>query len=258
VGLKIRLLPSAAGRDSQFQCLTSFLVNGRLSVDGGSLGFALDPAEMSPVRHIIVTHTHSDHTASLPIFIAEAYVSLDGPVTIYGTDDVIEALREHVFNDKMWPNFEKIPLMNGSGPTIRFEDIEPNKTVEIDHLRITPVKVNHIVPTVGLIVEDSDAAVVFTSDTYVTDEIWERARQVEQLKAVFVDISFPDELAKLAADSKHLTPGLLQAELDKLNRQVEVFAVHIKPTNRDEVIRQLGELNNSLISVAELGRDYEW
>lgn len=229
-----------------------------MSVDGGSLGFALDPSEMAPVRHVIITHTHSDHTASLPIFIAEAYVSLDGPVNIYATEEVIAALREHVFNDKMWPNFEKIPLMNGSGPTIEFKEIEPNKTFEVDHLRVTPVSVNHIVPTVGLIVEDSDAAVVFTSDTYVTDEIWEKAHHVEQLKAVFVDISFPDELAKLASDSKHLTPGLLKAELEKLNREVEVFAVHIKPTNRDEVIRQLGALNNPQIMVAELGRDYEW
>lgn len=258
MGLKIRLLPSAAGRDSQFQCLTSFLVNGRLSVDGGSLGFALDPTEMAPVRHIVVTHTHSDHTASLPIFIAEAYVSLDGPVTIYGTEDVIAALREHVFNDKVWPNFEKIPLMNQSGPTIEFKEIEPNRTVEIDNLSVTPVSVNHIVPTVGLIVQDTDAAVVFTSDTYVTDEIWEKARRVEQLKAVFVDVSFPDELAKLAADSKHLTPRLLASELDKLDREVQVFAVHIKPTNRSEVIRQLDALNNPMISVAELGRDYEW
>lgn len=258
MGLKIRLLPSTAGRDSQFQCLTSFLINGCLSVDGGSIGFALDPSEMAPVRHIVVTHTHSDHTASLPIFIAEAYVSLDGPVTIYGTEEVVSALREHVFNDKMWPNFEKIPLMNQSGPTIEFQTIEANKTIEIDHLSVTPIDVNHIVPTVGLIVQDSSAAVVFTSDTYVTDEIWERARQIEQLKAVFVDVSFPDELAKLAADSKHLTPRLLAAELEKLDRDVQVFAVHIKPTNRDEVIRQLGALNNPMISVAELGRDYEW
>jgi ribonuclease BN (tRNA processing enzyme) len=118
--------------------------------------------------------------------------------------------------------------------------------------------VNHIVPTVGLVVQADGAAVTFTSDTYVTDEIWEVARGAENLKAVFVDISFPNELAKLAADSKHLTPELLDGELKKLGREVEVYAVHIKPTNRDEVIRQLGELDNPLISVGEINRIYEW
>jgi cAMP phosphodiesterase len=247
-----------AGRDSQLQCLTSFLIDDHIAVDGGSIGFALKPEEMARVRHVVVTHTHTDHTASLPIFIAEAFVSLDGPVTIYGLPEVVSALREFVFNDKMWPNFEKIPLMNGKGSTIRFETIEPRRTVEIGGLAVTPIPVNHIVPTVGLVVQADGAAVTFTSDTYVTDEIWEVARGAENLKAVFVDISFPNELAKLAADSKHLTPELLDGELKKLGREVEVYAVHIKPTNRDEVIRQLGELDNPLISVGEVNRIYEW
>ncbi len=247
-----------AGKESQLQCLTSFLINDRVSVDGGSLGFALDPEHMSAVRNIIVTHTHSDHTASLPIFIAEAFVTLDSPVTIYGSAEVVSALREYVFNDKIWPNFEKIPLMNGSASTIKFEVIEARKKITIDGLMVTPIPVNHVVPTLGLLVEDAQACVAFTSDTYLTDELWEAASRIENLKAVFVDVSFPDELAKLAADSKHLTPQLLESELIKLNREIAVFAVHIKPTNRNEVIRQLGLLNNPLISVAELGREYEW
>ncbi len=257
MGLKVRLLPSTAGKPSQLQCLTSFLLNDRVSVDGGSLGFALDPTEMAVVRHIIITHTHSDHTASLPIFIAEAYVSLDGPVTVYGTAEVIATLREHVFNDKVWPNFERIPLMNGK-PTLEFYTLEPGATVSIDGLQVTPVPVNHVVPTTGLIVASDSVAALFTSDTYVTDEIWEVGKTIENLKAVFVDISFPDELAKLAADSKHLTPRLLVSELEKLQRDVEVYAVHIKPTNRDDVIRQLSQLNNPQIRVAELDREYQW
>ncbi|HET9531692.1 MAG TPA: 3',5'-cyclic-nucleotide phosphodiesterase [Blastocatellia bacterium] len=256
--MKIRLLPSMAGRDSQLQCLTSFLVDDHIAIDGGSIGFALKPEEMARVRHVIVTHTHSDHTASLPIFIAEAFVSLDGPVTIYGLPEVVSALREFVFNDKMWPDFEKIPLMNGAGATIRFEIIEPRRTVDVGGLAVTPIPVNHIVPTVGLVVQSDGAAVTFTSDTYVTDELWEVARKAEDLKAVFVDISFPNELAKLAADSKHLTPRLLEGELKKLDRDVEVYAVHIKPTNRDEVIRQLHELGNDSIQVGEINRVYEW
>jgi cAMP phosphodiesterase len=109
-----------------------------------------------------------------------------------------------------------------------------------------------------LLAQNEVAAVVFTSDTYSTDEIWEAAREAEHLKAVFVDVSFPNELGELAAASKHLTPELLAVELKKLNREVEVYAVHIKPTNRKEVIQQIAALGNPRVSVAEIDRVYEW
>jgi cAMP phosphodiesterase len=238
--------------------LTSFLVNDTVSIDGGSLGFALHPDEMSAVRHVVVTHAHSDHTASLPIFIAEAYPNLDAPIIIYGTAEVVSALKDFVFNDQIWPNFEKIMLLNGSGPTIEFQTLKPRQSVTIAGLRITAIPVNHVVPTVGLIVQEDGAVVAFTSDTFTTDEIWETAREIELLKAVFVDVSYPNELERLASDSKHLTPRLLAEELEKLNRDVEVYAVHIKPTNREEVIRQLKMLDGQAVSIGEINRVYEW
>ncbi|HXG93836.1 MAG TPA: 3',5'-cyclic-nucleotide phosphodiesterase [Blastocatellia bacterium] len=256
--MRIRLLPSAAGRDSQYQSLTTFLVNDRIAIDGGSIGFALTPEEIGRVGHIVVTHAHSDHTASLPIYIAEAFTVLNEPIVIYGIEEVISALRTFVFNNHIWPNFEKITLTGKAEPTIRFQILEPHETVNIAGMNVTAIPVNHIVPTIGVIVEHDSAAVAFTSDTYTTDEIWEAARRIEHLKAVFVDVSFPNELGELAAASKHLTPELLVGELKKLNREVEVYAVHIKPMNRDDVIRQLSELNNPAISIGEINRVYEW
>jgi cAMP phosphodiesterase len=256
--VKVRLLPSSVGGDPQRQALTTFIVNGLFGIDGGSIGFALKPEEMPAIRDVVVTHTHSDHTASLPIFIAEAFVWLESPVSIYGTAEVVSALREFVFNDKIWPDFEKIQLMNGSGPTIRFQTVEPRSTFEVAGVRVTPIPVNHVVPTMGLLVQDDGASVVFTSDTYVTDEIWQVAREAEGLKAVFVDVSYPNELEQLAIASKHLTPQALASDLKKLDRDVEVYAVHIKPTNREQVVRQLADLGNPKVRVAEIGRDYEW
>jgi ribonuclease BN (tRNA processing enzyme) len=114
------------------------------------------------------------------------------------------------------------------------------------------------VPTFGLIAERDGSAVIFTSDTYSTDEIWKTAKATRGLKAVFVDVSFPNELGALAAASKHLTPELLATELQKLDRQASVYAVHIKPTNREAVIKQLRELNDPRVSVGEIDKVYEW
>ncbi len=256
--MRVRLLPSSAGRESQYQCLTCFLVDERLAIDGGSLGFALAPEEIGRVRDIIVTHTHSDHIASLPIYIAEAFTVLDGPITIYGTNEVVASLREHVFNDKIWPDFEKILLPDNSEPTIRFKVIEPYRASGVAGLRVTPIPVNHVVPTMGLVVEGEQATLVFTSDTYVTDEIWRAAAAAANLKAIFVDVSYPNERAALAEASKHLTPELLDSELAKLDREVEILVVHIKPMNRAEVISQVVELGRPGVSIGEINRVYEW
>ncbi|MFY9556388.1 MAG: 3',5'-cyclic-nucleotide phosphodiesterase [Blastocatellia bacterium] len=256
--MRIRLLPSSAGRRSQFQSLTSFIIDDRLAIDGGSIGFALTPGEFGAVRDVIVTHAHSDHTASLPIYIAEAFPTLDSPITIYATGEVVAALRKFVFNDQVWPNFETIPLVNGSGPALEFRELQPRATVHIAGIDVTLIPVNHIVPTVGAIVQNQTSAVMFTSDTYSTDEIWEAAREVRDLKAVFVDVSFPNEFGPLAEASKHLTPELLAKELKKLGRDVEIYAVHIKPSNRDAVIRQLAELDDPRVAVGEIDRQYEW
>jgi len=256
--MRIRLLPSSAGRQSQFQSLTSFIVDDRLAIDGGSFGFALAPSEIGSIRHVIVTHAHSDHTASLPIYVAEAFPVLDVPITIYASSDVITTLRQHVFNDDVWPNFEKIRLLNNRAATIEFRELRAGETVTIAAIEVTPVQVNHIVPTFGLLARNEAAAVLFSADTYCTDDIWKLGREAEHLKAVFVDVSYPNEMKDLAAASKHLTPELLSAELRKLNRDVEVYAVHIKPSNREDVIRQLAALNDSRVGVAEIDRVYEW
>jgi ribonuclease BN (tRNA processing enzyme) len=123
---------------------------------------------------------------------------------------------------------------------------------------VTPIPVNHTVPTVGLLLESDGAAVIYTSDTYVTDELWELANRTEHLKAIFVDVSYPNEMETLAAASRHLTPQSLRSELFKLKQELEIYCVHIKPGYRDRVLRQLNELRNPRICVAEIGRAYEW
>lgn len=256
--MRIRLLPSSAGRRSQLQCLTSFIVDDRLAIDGGSIGFAFAPGEIGCIHHIIITHVHSDHTASLPIYIAEAFPRLEAPVIVYGTAEVISGLREFVFNDYIWPNFEKIQLNNGSGSALEFRELQERSTVSITGIEVTPIPVNHIVPTVGLLVKNDAATVLFTSDTYSTDEIWEVARETKDLKAVFVDVSYPNELGALAAASKHLTPELLALELKKLRREVDVYAIHIKPMNRDNVIKQVVALADPRVTIGEIDRLYEW
>ena len=256
--MRIRLLPSSCTEPGTLQPLTTLLVNDTLAIDGGSLGLGLGPQEQRRVRSVVVTHSHGDHIASLPVFLAEVYPFLDGPVAVHSIPEVIGALREHVFNDIVSPDFRGIDLPRGGGRGLRYVEIEPLVPFEVEGLRATAVEVNHTVRTVGLILEDDRSAVVVTSDTHHTDEIWRLANRLERLKAVFVDVSYPDEMEALAAVSKHLTPRSLTLELGKLKRPAQVLAVHLKPQFHAAVRRQLADLGRSDIEVAEIGREYSF
>ena len=256
--LKVRLLPSSTALDPQRQFLTTFLVDDSVAIDAGSLAFALTAEEMHRIRHILITHAHVDHTASLPIFISEVFPALTAPVIVHATARVIDALRRFVFNGDMWPDFAQIPLLNGRGPALEFSPLEPGTPVTIGNLQVTPIRVNHLVPTVGFVVEGQQAGFAITSDTYVTDEIWDAVSRSERIKAIFVDVSYPNEMEDLAAASRHFTPRSLSSDLRKLARDVPVCVVHIKPAYREAVLRQLAELRDLRISVVEIGRNYEW
>lgn len=256
--MKVRLLPSNVARPIDVQTLTSFLVNDRLVIDGGSIGFSLPPADQIGIRHFVVTHTHADHIASLPVMIADLYTFLKEPMLIYGIAPIIEDLRTHVFNNRIWPDFTKIPLPDGSGPTLEFVTIEEGVPFEAAGLKITAIEVNHPVICTGLLVEDGNVSLAFTSDTYKTDRFWAEASKLSNLKAVFVDISFPSTEEALAERSGHLTPRSLAEELPKLSGEPTIFAVHIKPFFRAAVVDELASLNNPRIEVAGINREYTW
>jgi len=133
------------------------------------------------------------------------------------------------------------------------------KEFSIAHLRVTAVPVNHIVPTVGLLISDDKTTVAFSSDTAETEEFWALINGAPRLDALFIDASFPNAMSGLAPASKHLTPAMLSHELTKLSHNgIDVLAVHIKPAYRETVVRELSELKIDNLSVMETGRVYEW
>jgi ribonuclease BN (tRNA processing enzyme) len=146
-----------------------------------------------------------------------------------------------VFNDKVYPNFFKIP--NRNHPVLRAQVLDPGKSVMLGHLEVTPVPVNHTVPTVGYVVKDGQAALLYSGDTYQTEDIWSLGRMIPELKAAFIELSFPDELAELAKRSKHLTPSLFLKERQKLGRpDVMAYAYHMKPAYRNQIEEQINRL----------------
>ncbi len=82
------------------------------------------------------------------------------------------------------------------------------------------------------------------------------ANRLPNLRAVSVDVSYPNELEQLASDSKHLTPQGLVIEIGKMDREVQVYAVHLKPQSRERIIEQPKARDRPNIAVGEISREY--
>ena len=239
--MEFRVLGSFGG-DSPTCRMTSFLIDGVVAVDAGAITRALTISEQHAIRHVLITHTHMDHTATLPFLIENSFGNSDEAVTIYSSSGALRTVRRHLFNNDTWPDFTRIP--NRVYPSIRFVEIEPERPLIIPDLRhgdleVTPIHVNHIVPTTGLLLRQGSSSVLYTSDTGATERVWEVANATHDLAACITECSFPNRLQHVADVSLHFSPQGLANELKKLTRDVPVYLYHFKPPYVEELRREL-------------------
>jgi ribonuclease BN (tRNA processing enzyme) len=256
--MKVTLVPSsiASGDEHPSQYLISYLINETLAIDAGSLGLYGTPQQQAMIKHVLISHTHIDHTATLPIFLENAYEAKSDCVTIHGSDAVLESLRRDIFNNRTWPDF--VALSETTSPFLKLERLEPGRALELEGLKITPLPVDHVVPTLGFLVEGPHSSILIPSDTAPTDLIWEHANRVPNLAAVFLEASFPNAMTELARISKHLTPEMFGGEVRKLSRRVAVIAIHIKSRYREQIVRELRALDLPNVEIGEFGTAYHW
>lgn len=252
--MRFRVIPSTA--DARRQLLTSYLLNDSLAIDAGAIAIGLTKEEQLRIRSVIITHGHLDHTLSLPLFLTDLMDDIREPVKIYATQSDYEAILHHLFNPRVWISVDL--LRNEHTQLISPQRIESGKSFYAEGLKVTPIPVSHTVLTHGLLVEEDRCALLFTSDTSATESIWKKTADLENLKAVFIDVSFPSRLTHLARTSGHHTPATLLEELPKINPGAEIYAIHLKAAYRDEIEAELKQLKHHRIHVAEIGREYEF
>lgn len=230
-----------------------FLIDDSLLLDAGTIGTRLSLAEQRRIRYVLLSHLHFDHIKSLPTLADNLAEEFDEPVILAAAESVIQGLQDHVFNDKLYPNFFEIP--NRKRPILVPQVLKPGQPVTLGQLEVIPIEVNHTVPTVGYVVKDRQTALLYSGDTYETEEIWSLGRTISELKAVLIESSFPNKLAALAKQAKHLTPSLFAGEWRKLkNDHAPVYAYHLKPPYKDQILRELRELQIPGLKILEEGQ----
>ncbi len=254
--MKVQLLASSVQNPARRQYVTSYLINGTVAIDAGCLGFHGTPQDQEAVRHVFLTHSHSDHTASLPIFVENAWTPAGNCPRVYGSPETLDGVQRHIFNDVMWPDF--VALSKKMPPFLHLCPLRAEVPVDADGLQVTPIPVDHLVPTFGYVVTDGQSAVVIAGDTGPTHRIWEVTHRTAGLQAIFLEACFPNALKALAETSRHLTPEMLGREVAKMPPGIKVVVVHIKVRYRDEVVRELCSLGLPDLEIGEGEREYSF
>lgn len=251
-GIRITVL-GAAGGQAPGMDTTAFLVGDRLLLDAGAVGLYLAPAAQLAIRHVFLTHPHLDHLHALPFLLDTCLSAGVGPVTLYGTGEILAALERHVFNGLMWPDLTRLPT--GSAPVARLAPLTPGEAVEADGWRVTGVPVRHTVPALGYLLEGPEGAVAFSGDTAPTEVLWDRVSRARDLRAVFLECSFSAEGREQAERTRHLSTADLGGELDKAGvpPDVPVYLYHLKPEHREAVVREAAALRPWRVRAVEQG-----
>ncbi len=252
--MKIRVL-GCYGTELSGYNATSFLVNENILVDAGTIASALTMEEQLKIRSILLSHSHFDHIKGLFFLADNLFERFSATVNIYSTSGILDILKAHYFNNLLSPDFTAIP--DKKNPVMRFNPIVPGERFEGNGLMVHAFKANHVVESVGYKLQDESGAILYSGDTGATPWIWREARAQKGLKAIFVETSFPNRLGELAKLTGHLTPSMLEEELQKIgDLDVPIFIFHMKPQYLETLTAEIEGLNHPNISVLKQGDEF--
>jgi cAMP phosphodiesterase len=212
--MRLRVLGCSGSIGGQHNRTTSFLVDHDILVDAGTGVGDLSLAELTPIDHIFITHSHLDHVDSIAFFLDSVGALRPGPVTVYATGPTIEILKKNLFNWDIWPDFTAIPTPEE--PWLRYREVSVGEVITLGTRRITVLPAIHTVPAVGY------------------------------LKFLIIETAFSDRDRRLAELALHLCPAMLGEELAKLEREAEVYITHLKPSEIELTMQEIDELSSRL------------
>lgn len=215
---------------------TTLQIDEDILIDAGTGVGDLGLEQMARIRHIFLTHSHLDHIASIPLLVDSIFDRINEPIVIHALEATIQALRTHIFNNVIWPDFASLP--NPQNPVMTYQVMAPGQTFTVRNISIEMVPVNHVVPGVGYIVSNSRKVFAFSGDTTSNDSFWSRLNQLEQLDLLIVEAAFPDRDIEICRRAGHYCPSLLGKDIAKLKHQPEVYITHNKPGDEEDIFAE--------------------
>ena len=241
---------------------TSFLVDGDLLVDAGTGVGDLTLDEMAGIDDVLLTHSHLDHIAALPLMIDAVASRRCRPLRVHALRATVEALRAHVFNNVIWPDFASIP--SREAPFVSFHDIAVGQTLQLGSRAAKAIEVLpavHTVPACGYAVRCASGGPhwVFSGDTERNPPFWDRVNAMDVAMLV-IETAFSDREQALAQRSLHLSPVTLADELACIapGRQYPIYITHTKPSETGLIMEEILEFDDAPAAGSGTGHDIRW
>jgi Cft2 family RNA processing exonuclease len=242
---------NAESRDTR---LVSFLIDGVLAVDAGSLVSELTFAEQKKIKTILLSHGHYDHIRAVPAF---AFNNSAHTTRVIATPQTLEILSSHLIDGVVYPQFASEASFLQKA-TIKLVPLELFKRQKIEGYEVMAVPVRHPLDGVGFEITSGDGKTLFyTGDTGPgLSSVWGKISP----QLLITDLTWPNSLANAAKDAGHLCPDMLKEELIEFRRVngylPKVAAIHMSPQHEPEIeveVREVAELLGISIDIAHEG-----
>lgn len=235
--MRIRILGCSGGIGAGLRT-SAMLIDGDVLIDAGTGIGDLELSDLATIRHVFLTHAHLDHIAGLPMLVDCVFdENFETPITVYAREETLRAIQTHLFNDIIWPNFARLP--SPENPMLRYEVCSPGDTVTIEHRAFYAIDVMHSVPSLGFTVQNSGGVFAVSGDTKTNQTLWPVLNRCDDLKVLVIEVSFPDEMEKLAADAGHYCPKTLTEDLKHLKQEPEIWLTGMKPGQESLILEQV-------------------
>ncbi len=231
MGNTIKILGCSGGAGNNL-LTTCFRVGDHILIDAGTGLGALSASGMARIDHVLITHSHQDHIALLPLFLERIYLLRKQPVTVYARAETLSALKDHVFNWEIYPNFSELPLIQQQdSPLVRFREFKEQEAVQIDGWQVGGVAMDHTVSGLSYVLQRDGARFAFTGDTRSLRHL----AAAGPLDILICELSYPDHLEELAHITGHMTPAMLKRDFALLRHKPQLWISHLKPQYRKEL-----------------------
>lgn len=253
--MKLRVL-GCSGAIAQGCRTTAFLLGPQLLVDAGTGVGELRMDELLAIDHVLLSHSHLDHIAALPLMLDAVGAHRQRPLQVWALPETLAALRAHVFNDIIWPDFTRIPTP--AQPFVQLHSLAVGQRLQLAGLEVQVLPARHSVPAVGYAVRGAKGWWVYSGDTGGEEPaFWQRVQALRQdggVAALFIETAFSNQEQALARKSGHLAPASLARELQQLGSGADfpVYITHAKPRESQRIMREVQALEQDAFTLIDL------
>ena len=255
--MKVRVL-GCSGAIAKDCRTTSFLIDDSILIDAGTGVGDLTLEQMRRIDHVFLTHSHLDHIAALPLMLDAVSSLRNTPVQVHALPATLDALRQHVFNNTIWPDFTRLPTPEA--PFLQLQPLAVGNRLTVAGTVLEVLSARHSVPAVGYAARGASGWWVYSGDTGGQNpDFWQRVNTLHQsedgVAALFIETAFSNREHDLASKSLHLSPATLAQELRALPpsaHQFPIYITHAKPQESGLIMSEANALECGALQLIDL------